>query len=97
MQRIVITGLGCVSPLGLTVEAFASGLPNGACGIGPIARFDAATFPQRLAAEVKGFEPRADFDLYELTYLDLFAQFALVSAREAVAAAGLRFDGALAS
>jgi len=56
-RRIVITGLGAVSPLGLTVEDFWQGLISGKSGIGPITLFDASAFPVKIAAEVKGFDP----------------------------------------
>ncbi|MBI5956141.1 MAG: beta-ketoacyl-[acyl-carrier-protein] synthase II, partial [Chloroflexi bacterium] len=65
MQRVVITGLGAVTPIGLTVEEFWRNLVDGVSGVGPITRFDPTGFPVRIAAEVKGFDPRDYMDFKE--------------------------------
>ena len=96
MRRVVITGAGSVTPLGLDAPSTMAALRAGCCAIGPL---EGVAEQERLAiqigAQVKGFDPAAHFDRQRLPLLDRFAQFALVAAREAVAQSGLRFDGAL--
>jgi 3-oxoacyl-(acyl-carrier-protein) synthase len=84
-RRIAITGLGAVTPIGIGVKAFWQGLRDGALGVGPITRFNAAPFPCRVAAEVKGFEPAGE----RLTPAGRFAQFGMAAARMAYDDAGL--------
>lgn len=84
-----MTGLGCVTPLGLDVAAFAEGLFAGRCGIGPITRFDAAAHRIRVAAEIDGFDAACRLGAREAERLDRVSQLAVVAGREAVAAAGL--------
>jgi len=91
-RRVVITGLGAVTPLGLNVGTFWERLVSGASGIGPITLFDASTFSTRIAGEVKGFDAGNFFDIREAKRLDRFAQFALVAAIQAVADAKLDFS-----
>ena len=94
MQRIVITGQGCVSPLGLSARETWQAMCAGRPGIGPITRIAASGARMPIAAEVKGFEPTRYFDPKRLPLLDPVAQYALVAAREAVAQAGMAFgDG----
>jgi 3-oxoacyl-[acyl-carrier-protein] synthase II len=88
-RRVVITGLGAVTPLGLNVPAFWEGLVAGKSGIAPITLFDAGAYPARIAGEVKGFAAESFFDVREAKRLDRFAQFALVSAMEAIKDSGL--------
>ncbi len=90
-RRVVITGLGAVTPLGLDVNSTWQALLDGASGIGPITLFDAAEFSTRIAGEVKEFEPGNYFDVREAKRLDRFAQFAMVAGIEAVKDAGLDF------
>lgn len=91
-KRVVVTGLGCVSPLGLNVEETWSALLAGKSGAGPITRFDASQHKTKFAAEVKGFEPIALFGVREARKMDRFAQFAIASAVEAMAQARLKID-----
>ncbi|MFC4811344.1 beta-ketoacyl-ACP synthase II [Paenibacillus sp. GCM10023250] len=83
--RIAVTGMGAVTPLGIGVEAYWSGLKAGRSGIGAIERFDAEQLPVRIAAEVKPFDP-ADYMPRKLAQqTDIFMQFALIAAEEALA------------
>lgn len=88
-KRVVITGLGAITPVGNNVPETWQNLLEGKSGIGLISRFDASTLPTRIAAEVKNFDPEDHFDHKEIKKIDLYTQFALVAAREAVKDAGL--------
>jgi 3-oxoacyl-[acyl-carrier-protein] synthase II len=88
-RRVVVTGLGLVSPVGIGVEESWSALVAGRSGIGPITLFDASTFPTRIAGEVKGFDPAQFMDRKEARRNDRFIQFALAAADMAVKDAGL--------
>jgi len=90
-RRVVITGLGAVTPLGLNVGEFWQGLIAGRSGIAPITLFDASAFPTRIAGEVKNFDPGAFFDVREAKRLDRFAQFAMVAGLQAVKDSGIDF------
>ena len=89
MRRVVVTGLGLVTPLGNTVEDRWAALLEGRPGAGPITRFDPARFSVRFACEVKGFDPLLYIDRKEAKRYDIFAQYALAAAHQAVAQAGL--------
>ncbi len=89
LKRVVITGLGALTPLGNTVDQFWQGLKSGQSGAGEITLFDAAKFKTRFACEVKNFEPTDFFDRKEARKLDRFAQFAIVAAEEAMNNSGL--------
>ncbi|HKV74791.1 MAG TPA: beta-ketoacyl-ACP synthase II [Gemmatimonadales bacterium] len=89
MQRVVVTGVGIVSPVGNTVEATWEALLAGRPGAAPITKFDPAKLSVRFACEVKGFDPLQYIDRKEARRYDLFAQFALASAHQAVVQAGL--------
>jgi 3-oxoacyl-[acyl-carrier-protein] synthase II len=89
MRRVVVTGLGAVTPVGLNVEATWESFLAGRSGIGPITIFDAADLEVRFAGEVKGFSADGAASPKELRHLDRSTQFALVAAREAVADAGI--------
>lgn len=82
--RVVITGLGAVSPLGLDVESTWKGLLAGESGIGPITHFDVSDFPTRIAGEVKGFEPENWLERKEARRVDRFIAFAVASATMAL-------------
>src|SRR5690242_2996815 len=88
-RRVVITGLGFVTPLGNDVASTWEGLLAGRSGAGPITRFDPAQSPVKFACEVKGFDPGRFLDKKEVRRYDLFAQFALGAAEQAVADACL--------
>jgi 3-oxoacyl-[acyl-carrier-protein] synthase II len=91
-NRVVITGLGLISPLGLDTASSWQGLVNGKSGIGPITRFDASSFASRIAGEVKDFDPGQFLGPKESKRMDRFAQFAVVAAREAISHSGLVVD-----
>ncbi len=96
VHRVVVTGLGAVSPLGHTVASYWDGLKRGNSGLGPITLTPANDeLTQKVAAEVKDFEPLKYFAERQLSTLDRVSQFAVVAAREAVAQSGLSFDMAL--
>jgi 3-oxoacyl-[acyl-carrier-protein] synthase II len=88
-RRVVVTGLGFVSPVGIGVEASWSALVAGKSGIGPITLFDASTFPTRIAGEVKNFDPTQFMDRKEARRNDRFIQFALAAADMAVKDSGI--------
>jgi nodulation protein E len=93
VNRVVVTGLGAVTPIGLTADIYWAGLKRGVSGIGPIENIpDAAQLSQKVAAEVRGFDPLKHFEERELSTLDRVSQFAVVAAREAIAQAGIVFD-----
>jgi 3-oxoacyl-[acyl-carrier-protein] synthase II len=95
-RRVVVTGLGALTPLGNTAEEFWAGLLHGRSGIGPITKFDATGFPTRIAGEVRGFDPLQFVDKKEARRLDSYLQYAIASAVMAVDDAGLdpaRVDG----
>lgn len=92
LKRVVVTGLGAITPLGNSVAAYWEGLHTGTSGAAPITRFDAAKFKTRFACEVKGYNPTDHFDRSEVKRMDLFTQFAMVAAAEAVAEARLVED-----
>ena len=94
MQRVVITGMGCVSALGLSAGATWRAMREGQPGIGPDHRPVAADIRTPIAAQLKGYEPTAHFDEKRLVMLDPVSQYALVAAREALAQSGLTFDDA---
>jgi 3-oxoacyl-[acyl-carrier-protein] synthase II len=89
MKRVVITGLGTVNPLGNDVNTFWDNILNGKSGAGPITRFDPAPFRTQMACEVKGFEPQRYLDRNEIKRSDLFTQYALYSAAQALEDSGL--------
>jgi 3-oxoacyl-[acyl-carrier-protein] synthase II len=89
-RRVVITGLGAITPVGHNVKETWDNLLKGVSGFDMITRFDASNFSTKFAAEVKNFNPEEHFDLKESRKLDLYTQFALVASREAVADAGLK-------
>lgn len=89
LKRVVVTGLGALTPLGSTVPEYWNGLINGVSGAAPITRFDASKFKTQFACEVKGYDPENYFDRKEARKMDLFSQFAIVAADQAVADANL--------
>jgi 3-oxoacyl-[acyl-carrier-protein] synthase II len=91
-NRVVVTGLGVLSPVGIGIGPFWDSLTAGRSGIGPITRFDARDFPTRIAGEVKDFDPGQWLDRKEARRMDRFAQFAVAAAKMAVADAGLNLE-----
>jgi 3-oxoacyl-[acyl-carrier-protein] synthase II len=88
-RRVVITGLGAVTPVGNTAEEFWTALTQGKSGVGPITRFDTAGFPTRIAGEVKGFDALKYVDKKDDRKLDLYLKYAIACAAMAVEDAGL--------
>jgi 3-oxoacyl-[acyl-carrier-protein] synthase II len=83
-KRVVITGLGCITPLGLDVQTTWSNIIAGKSGVGPITHFDASNFKTKIAAEVKGFDGVSQFGPRDVRRMDRFCQFAMTAARQAV-------------
>jgi nodulation protein E len=96
MNRVAITGIGVVSPVGSDLETYWDALVAGRSGIGPLTSIPTNRLSTRVAAEVKNHVPETHFEARTLPLLDRFAQFAVLAARSAVADAGLVFDDELA-
>lgn len=92
MRRVVITGIGVVTPLGNTIRDFNEALKKGISGAGPITHFDAGNFKTKFACEVKNFDPGDAFDRKEGKRMDLFTQYAMVAAHEAMLQSGLDLE-----
>ena len=88
-KRVVVTGLGAITPIGNTVKDFWNGLVNGKNGAGEITRFDSSLYKTHFACEVKGYNPDDFFDKKTARKYDLFAQFDIVAADEAIADSGI--------
>ncbi len=91
-KRVVVTGLGAITPIGKTIPEFWEGLVNGKNGVGEITRFDSTLFKTRFACEVKDYNPEDYFEKKNVRKYDHFAQFALIAADEAVADSGLNAE-----
>jgi 3-oxoacyl-[acyl-carrier-protein] synthase II len=89
LRRVVVTGLGALTPLGNSLQAYWDGLVNGVSGAAPITHFDASKFKTQFACEVKGFDPTAFMDRKEARKMDPVSQYAVAAAEEAVHDAGL--------
>lgn len=89
MKRVVITGLGAITPLGNTVESFWAGILQGKSGAGPITKFDAGNFKTKFACEVKNFDPLEYLEKKEIKKYDLFTQYAIAASDQALQDAGL--------
>ncbi|WP_025144679.1 beta-ketoacyl-ACP synthase II [Pedobacter jeongneungensis] len=92
MKRVVVTGLGAITPLGNTVEQFWQQILAGKSGIGPITKFDSSKFKTQFAGEVKGFNPEEYLEKKEIKKYDLFTQYAIGSSDQAIKDAGLDFS-----
>ena len=88
-RRVVITGLGALTPIGNNTEEFWNSIKEGKCGIEEIKSFDISNFKVKLAAELKGYNPEDYFDKREAKRLDKFSQYAMIAAREAWKDSGL--------
>ncbi len=84
LKRVVVTGIGAITPIGNNVSEFWENLKNGVSGAAPITKFDASLFKTRFACEVKNYDPLNYFDRKEVKKLDLYAQFALICSEEAM-------------
>ena len=92
LKRVVVTGIGALTPIGNTVSEFWDALVNGVSGSDWITRFDASKYKTRFGCEVKNFDPLAYFERKEARKYDLFTQFALVAANEAIVDSGLDLE-----
>lgn len=92
MKRVVVTGIGAITPIGNTVAAYLEGMQKGVSGANMITQFDATQFKTRFACEVKGFNPEDFLDRREVRRIDRFTQFAMVTAAEALKDSGLDLD-----
>ena len=88
-KRVVITGLGAITPIGKNVEETWEGIKHKKCGIDEITLFDTTEYKTKLAAEVKDYDPLQYFDPKQAKRLDRSSQFAIIAAREAVKDAGI--------
>jgi 3-oxoacyl-[acyl-carrier-protein] synthase II len=89
LKRVVVTGLGALTPIGNSVNEYWDNLVNGVSGAAPITHFDAEKFKTQFACELKGYDPLDHFDRKEARKLDPFAQYAMVSVAEAISDSGL--------
>lgn len=89
MRRVVVTGMGAITPIGLSVDEFWNGIRNSQVGIGLITKFDASEFKVKIAAEVKGFEAKDFIAQKAARRMELFSQYAVVAAKEAIEQSGL--------
>src|SRR3989338_519888 len=89
LKRVVVTGLGAITPLGNSVKDYWDNLVAGVSGAATITRFDASKFKTQFACEVKGFNPEDYFDRKEARKLDPFSQYGLAAAKQAYLDSGL--------
>ncbi len=92
LKRVVVTGLGALTPIGNSIDEYWDSLVKGANGAGPITRFDASQFKTQFAFEVKNFNPLDHFDRKEARKYDLYAQFGMVAAAQSVENSGIDLD-----
>ncbi|WP_422003713.1 beta-ketoacyl-ACP synthase II [Roseivirga pacifica] len=92
LKRVVVTGLGALTPLGNNLETYWSNLLKGVSGAGPITRFDPEKFKTKFACEVKDYDPLNYFDRKEVRKMDLFTQYAMISSEEAIKDSGLDLE-----
>ncbi|MCQ2253413.1 MAG: beta-ketoacyl-ACP synthase II [Bacteroidales bacterium] len=93
LKRVVVTGMGAITPLGHNIAEFWDNLKAGVSGAGPITRFNPEKFKTKFACEVKDYDPAKYFDRKSITKMDLFTQFALIAAEEGVQDSGLMQAG----
>lgn len=91
-RRVVVTGMGAITPIGNTVEEFWNGIKNSQVGIGPITKFDTSDYKVKLAAQVKGFDVKKSLDRKAARRMDVFSQYAVVAAKEAAQMAALKME-----
>lgn len=92
LKRVVVTGLGALTPIGNNVQEYWDALINGVSGAAPIQQFDASKFKTQFACELKNYDPNDHFDRKEHRKLDLFAQYALIAADQAVLDSGMDIE-----
>lgn len=93
LKRVVVTGLGALTPIGNNVHDYWEGLINGVSGAGPITQFDASKFKTRFACELKNFNPGDFLDRKEMRKMDPYTQYAMVAAKEAIEDSGMDLEG----
>ncbi len=91
-RRVVVTGMGAITPVGLNVGTFFQALKEGKHGFGTITKFDSTEYKCHVAAEVKGFDPKEHMDIKAARRMELFCQYAVAAAREAIEDAGLSME-----
>lgn len=91
-RRVVVTGMGAITPIGLSVEEFWNSVKEGKTGFGPITRFDTENYKCKLAAEVKGFEGKNYMDPRTARRMELFSQYAVAATKEAIEDSGLNME-----
>lgn len=91
-RRVVVTGMGAITPVGLSVEEFWQSVKAGKHGFAPISRFDSSEYKCHVAAEVKGFEGKNYMDFKAAKRMELFCQYAVAAAKEAIADSGLEME-----
>ena len=91
-RRVVVTGMGAITPIGLSVEEFWNSVKEGKTGFGPITQFDASDYKCKLAASVKGFEGKNYMDFKAAKRMELFCQYAVAAAKEAIEDSGLDME-----
>jgi 3-oxoacyl-[acyl-carrier-protein] synthase II len=91
-RRVVVTGLGAITPIGIGIKEYWDGLLIGANGVGPITKFDASNFETQFAAEVKNFDPENYLDKKAVKRMDPFTQYALITADMAISDLGINLD-----
>lgn len=89
MRRVVVTGMGAVTPIGLSVEEYWNGLKEGKTGFGEVTYFDSSEFKAHMAAELKGFDPKNYMDFKAAKRMAAFSQYAVAAAKEAMESSGL--------
>ena len=92
IKRVVVTGLGALTPIGNNIQEYWSGLVNGVSGAAPITYFDATKFKTRFACELKNFNVTDFIDRKEARKMDRFTQYAMVASDEAIADSGLNSE-----
>lgn len=92
LKRVVVTGLGAITPVGNSVPEMWENIKNGVSGAGPITHFDTSLFKTKFACEVKDFDPSKYFDRKEARKLDLYAQYAIAAAKEAIDNSGVDLE-----
>ena len=97
MRRVVVTGMGAVTPLGLNVEEFWTVLKEGKTAFGEITKFDTTEYKVHLAAEVKGFQGKDYMDFKAAKRMELFCQYAVAAAKEAMEQAGICMEESIKS
>ena len=91
-RRVVVTGMGAITPIGLSVEEFWAGIKEGRIGFAPITKFDTTDFKCKLAAEVKGFDGKKYMDFKAAKRMEPFSQYAVAATKEALEDAGIDME-----